>query len=156
VRRLNQLPLLDKLEALSFRLFGRFAPYILKNVFTTIKNSLEKGRVKIYSETYVSLMFLIALLTVPVSVLAGIIALMYGILPLLLLVPLPLFVIAGFLVVPMNNASDRSSSLEREMPFAAAYISVMSSGGIAPYTSFKRLTKVDLMPAMSKEAQGYH
>jgi flagellar protein FlaJ len=53
----------------------------------------------------------------------------------------------------MNNASDRSSGLEREMPFAAAYISVMSSGGIAPYSSFKRLTQVDLMPAMSKEAR---
>ena len=69
------------------------------------------------------------------------------------MVPVPLFVIVGFLVVPMNNASDRSSSLEREMPFAAAYISVMSSGGIAPYTSFKRLTEVDLMPAMRKEAR---
>jgi len=53
----------------------------------------------------------------------------------------------------MNNSSDRSSGLEREMPFAAAYISVMSSGGIAPYTSFKRLTQVDLMPTMSKEAR---
>jgi flagellar protein FlaJ len=147
------LPFLDKLEALSFRLFGRFAPYFLKNVFTTIKGSLEKGRVKIYPETYVSLMFFIALLTVPVSVLAGIIALMYEFLPLLILVPLPLFVIAGFIVVPLNNASDRSSGLERELPFAAAYISVMSSGGIAPYTSFKRLTQVDLMPAMSKEAR---
>ena len=52
----------------------------------------------------------------------------------------------------MNNASDRSSDLEREMPFAAAYISVMASGGIAPYNSFKRLTDVDLMPAMRKEA----
>ena len=147
------MPLLDKFEAISFRLFGRFAPYFLKNVFTSIKTSLEKGRVKIYPETYVSLMFFIALLTVPVSVIAGIIALMYSFLPLLILVPLPLFVIAGFLVVPMNNASDRSASLEREMPFAAAYISVMSSGGIAPYTSFKRLTQVDLMPAMSKEAR---
>jgi flagellar protein FlaJ len=147
------LPLLDKFEALSFRLFGRFAPYFLKKVFTTIKSSLEKGRVKIYPETYVSMMFFVALLTVPVSVLAGIVALMYGVLPLLILVPLPLFVIVGFIVVPMNNASDRSSGLEREMPFAAAYISVMSSGGIAPYTSFKRLTQVDLMPAMSKEAR---
>ena len=147
------MPLLDKFEALSFRLFGRFAPYFLKKVFTTIKSSLEKGRVKIYPETYVSMMFFVALLTVPVSVLAGIVALMYGVLPLLILVPLPLFVIVGFIVVPMNNASDRSSGLEREMPFAAAYISVMSSGGIAPYTSFKRLTQVDLMPAMSKEAR---
>jgi len=147
------LPLLDKFEAWSFRLFGRFAPYFLKNVFTQVKVSLEKGRVRIFPETYVSLMFFVSLLTVPVSVIAGITALLYGILPLLILVPLPLFVIAGFIVIPMNNASERSSSLEREMPFAAAYISVMSSGGIAPYTSFKRLTQVDLMPAMNKEAR---
>jgi archaeal flagellar protein FlaJ len=153
MRRSNQLPLLDKFEAWSFRLFGRFAPYFLKNVFTQVKVSLEKGRVRIFPETYVSLMFFVSLLTVPVSVIAGITALLYGILPLLILVPLPLFVIAGFIVIPMNNASERSSSLEREMPFAAAYISVMSSGGIAPYTSFKRLTQVDLMPAMNKEAR---
>ncbi len=153
VRRLNQLPLLNKFEAWSFRIFGRFAPYFLTKVFTQLKVSLERGRVRIFPETYVSLMFFIALLTVPVSIIAGITALLYGILPLLILVPLPLFVIAGFIVVPMNNASDRSSSLEREMPFAAAYISVMSSGGIAPYTSFKRLTQVDLMPATKKEAR---
>jgi flagellar protein FlaJ len=147
------LPLLDKFEAFSFRVFGRFAPYVLKKIFPQLRGALEKGRVRIYSETYISLMFLSAILTLPVSIVGAILALMTGILPLLLLVPLPLFVIAGFLVVPMNSASDRSSSLEREMPFAAAYISVMSSGGIAPYTSFKRLTKVDLMPAMSKEAR---
>ena len=147
------MPLLDKFEAWSFRLFGRIAPYFLKNVFPQIKGSLEKGRVKIYPETYISLMFFAAVLTLPVSVIAASVALMYGFLPLLILVPLPLFVIVGFLIVPMNNASDRSSGLEREMPFAAAYISVMSSGGIAPYSSFKRLTQVDLMPAMSKEAR---
>ena len=146
------MPLLDKFEAWSFRLFGRIAPYFLKNVFQ-IKGSLERGRVKIYPETYVSLMFFTAVLTLPVSVLAAMIALLYGFLPLLILVPLPLFVVVGFLIVPMNNASERASNLEREMPFAAAYISVMSSGGIAPYTSFKRLTQVDLMPAMSKEAR---
>jgi flagellar protein FlaJ len=38
------------------------------------------------------------------------------------------------------------------MPFAAAYISVMASGGIAPYSSFKRLSEVELMPAMRGEA----
>jgi archaeal flagellar protein FlaJ len=147
------LPLLDKFEAWSFRLFGRFAPYFLKNFFTTTKSSLEKGRVKIYPETYISLMFFVALLTLPVSFVAGYVALTFHILPLLVLVFLPLFIIVGFIVVPLNNASERATGLEREMPFAAAYISVMSSGGIAPYTSFKRLTQVDLMPAMSKEAR---
>jgi archaeal flagellar protein FlaJ len=147
------LPLLDKFEALSFRLFGRFSPYVLKNVFPNLKNTLEKGRVKIYHETYISLMFFITFLTVPISIVAGIAALTFSFLPILILVPLPLFVMLGFLVVPMNSASDRSSGLEREIPFAAAYVSVMSSGGIAPYSSFKRLTDVDLMPTMRKEAR---
>ena len=98
-------------------------------------------------------MLFIAMLTIPVSVLGIVLVLTFRFLPLLILVPTPLFVVAGFLVVPSNNASDRATSLEREIPFAAAYISVMAAGGIAPYTSFKRLSEVDLMPAMRKEAQ---
>ena len=93
------MPLLEKFEALSYRLFGRFTPYFLKNVFH-IKGSLEKGRVKIYPETYISLMFFIAMLTLPVSVLGIVIVLLTRFLPLLILVPLPLFVVAGFLAVP--------------------------------------------------------
>ena len=146
------MPLLEKFEALSYRLFGRITPYFLNNVFH-IKGSLEKGRVKIYPETYISMMFFTAMLTLPVSVLAIVIVLLTRFIPLLILVPLPLFVVAGFLVVPSSNASDRATNLEREIPFAAAYISVMASGGIAPYTSFKRLSEVDLMPAMRSEAR---
>jgi flagellar protein FlaJ len=146
------LPLLDKFESLSFRLFGRIAPFFLKKIFN-IKGSLEKGRIRIYSETYVSLMFFVALLTLPISVIGVATCLLFSFLPLLILVPIPLFVILGFIVVPMNSASERAQGLERELPFAAAYISVMSAGGIAPYTSFKRLTQVDLMPTMKKEAK---
>ncbi len=98
-------------------------------------------------------MLLVTLLTVPVSLLGAFLALATGFLPLLILVPLPVFVVGGFLIIPMNSASDRSSGVEREIPFASAYISVMASGGIAPYTSFKRLTEVDLMPSMRKEAR---
>jgi flagellar protein FlaJ len=74
-------------------------------------------------------------------------------LPLLILVPVPLFIAGIFLIMPTSKASDRATGLEREMPFAAAYISVMASGGIAPYTSFKRLSDVDLMPSMRQEAR---
>ena len=147
------MPMLDKFEALSFRLFGRIAPFFLKNIFPTTKSNLEKGRVRIYPATYISMMLFIAVLTIPVSVVAAILAVSLSFLPLLALVPLPLFVIVGFYVVPTNNAGDRSTGLEREMPFAAAYISVMASGGIAPYSSFKRLSEVDLMPSMRKEAR---
>jgi flagellar protein FlaJ len=152
VRRLRQLPFLETLEAWSFRFFGKLAPSFLRNVFQ-FKIYLERARIKIYPETYVSLMLFIAFLTLPVSIVSILIVYFYGFIPIIFLLPLPFYVMIGFLVMPMSKASDRASSLEREMPFASAYISVMASGGIAPYTSFKRLADVQLMPAMNSEAR---
>jgi len=146
------LPLLGKLEGLSYRLFGRVAPAFLKNVFE-FKDYLQRAGIKIYPETYVSLMFFIAFLTVPISITAIILLYFFKFLPLIFLVPLPIFVMIGFIVIPMSRASERAAALEREMPFAATYISVMASGGISPYTSFKRLSEVELLPAMKKEAR---
>ena len=146
------MPFLENLEALSFRLFGRIAPSFLKHVFE-FKDYLERAKIKIYPETYVSLMFFIAALTLPASIISIVITLLYGFIPIIFLLPLPFYVMIGFLLVPMSRASERASNLEREMPFATAYISVMASGGIAPYTSFKRLAAVELMPAMKVEAR---
>ena len=146
------MPLLDVLEGWSFRLFGRIAPSFLKNVFE-FKDYLEKAQIRIYPETYVSLMFFAALLTLPVSIAAIILLYFFKFLPLIFLVPLPAYVMIGFIVIPMSRASERASALEREMPFAATYITVMASGGIAPYISFKRLAQVELLPAMRKEAR---
>jgi flagellar protein FlaJ len=39
------------------------------------------------------------------------------------------------------------------MPFAATYVTVMASGGIPPYMSFKRLTEVELLPATRRESK---
>jgi len=146
------LPLLEKLEGLSFRLFGGIAPAFLKNIYQ-FKSLLERAQIKIYPETYASIMFLFVALTIPVSIVSTALLLIFGFIPLLFLIPIPLYVMAGFLLIPMSKASDRSANLEREMPFAAAYVSVMASGGIAPYSSFKRLAEVELMPAMRNEAK---
>jgi flagellar protein FlaJ len=146
------LPLLKTLEAWSFRLFGGIAPFFLKHIYQ-FKDMLERARIKIYPETYVSLMFFTALLTIPVSVIALVFLLVFGFMPIIFLIPFPFYIMVGFLIIPMSKASDRAAGLEREMPFAAAYISVMASGGIAPYTSFKRLSEVELMPAMRGEAR---
>ncbi|MEM3596859.1 MAG: type II secretion system F family protein [Candidatus Bathyarchaeia archaeon] len=146
------MQLLRTLEAWSFRIFGRIAPSFLKNVFE-FKDYLEKARIKIYPETYVSLMFFLAVLTIPISIVSLIILYFYGFLPVIFLIPMPFYIMIGFILIPMSKASDRAANLEREMPFAAAYISVMASGGIAPYTSFKRLAEVELMPAMRSEAK---
>jgi len=146
------LQFLERLEAWSFRLFGRIAPSFLKRVIE-FKDYLERAKIKIYPETYVSLMFFIAILTLPVSIMALMILYFYMFIPIIFLVPLPVYVMIGFMLIPISRAGERASNLEREMPFAATYVSVMASGGIAPYASFKRLSKVELMPAMRSEAR---
>ena len=146
------MQLLETLEAWSFRLFGRAAPTFLKHVFG-FKDYLERAKIKIYPETYVSLMFFTAALTLPASVISIVILYLYGFIPIIFLIPLPFYVMIGFLLIPISRAGERASNLEREMPFASAYISVMASGGIAPYTSFKRLSEVEMMPAMKSEAR---
>jgi flagellar protein FlaJ len=147
------MPLLKTLEGVSYRLFGSISPKFLSGMFE-FKEHLAKAGIKIYPETYVSLMFLVATLTIPVSVVALVLIYFTKILFLIFLVPMPIYVMIGFMVVPSSKASERSSALEREMPFAATYITVMASGGIPPYMSFKRLTEVELLPATRKEARG--
>ena len=135
------MPLLKTLEGISYRLFGSVSPKFLSGVFE-FKEHLEKAGIKIYPETYISLMFLIATLSIPVSIMA-----------LVLLYFTKTIFLIGFMVAPSSKASERASALEREMPFAATYITVMASGGIPPYMSFKRLTDVELLPATRKESR---
>jgi flagellar protein FlaJ len=146
------LPLLNTLEGWSIRLFGRIAPKFLKNVFE-FKDDLQRAGIKIYPETYVSLMFFLALLTMPISIMAIIFLYLFKIIPLIFLVPVPIYVMIGFMITPMSKAGERAAALEREMPFAATYVTVMATGGIPPYLSFKRLAEVDLLPATRKEAK---
>ncbi|MEM3769649.1 MAG: type II secretion system F family protein [Candidatus Bathyarchaeia archaeon] len=146
------MPFLETLEAWSFRIFGRIAPFFLKHV-VEFKDYLERAKIKIYPETYVSLMLFISVLTIPVTIISVILLYFFGFLPAIFLVPFPIYVMIGFFLIPLSKAGERASNLEREMPFVAAYISVMASGGIAPYTSFKRLAEVELMPAMRSEAR---
>jgi len=106
---------------------------------------------KIYPETYISLMLLLALLTLPVTGIAIVLLYFTKWIPFVMLVPIPVLVMIGFMVLPMMKAGERAKVLEREMPFAAAYVTVMATGGISPYMSIKRLSRVDLMPAVRKE-----
>lgn len=146
------MPLFSSLEGWSYRLFGRIAPKFLRNVFE-FKDELQKAAIKIYPETYISLMFFMAILTLPVTITAVVLLYFFKWIPIVVLVPTPIFVMIAFMVAPMMMAGERSGNLEREMPFAAAYVSVMATGGISPYMSINRLSNVDLMPAMCKEAK---
>jgi len=150
--RWSQLSLRNHLEGWSHRLFGRISLKFLSNVFE-FKDYLHKAGMKIYPHTYVSLMFFVSFLTAPVSIASIVLLYFFKFMPLIFLVPTPIWVMVVFMLTPIMKAGERASALEREMPFAAAYVTVMATGGISPYVSVKRLSNVDLMPAMRKEAK---
>jgi archaeal flagellar protein FlaJ len=146
------MPFQQKLEAWAFRVFGGIAPRLLKNVYP-FKTNLEKARIKIYSEAYESLMLMAGLVTLPVSIIGALLLYFTHFIAFAILIAVPAIAMGMFILIPMSKASDRASALEREMPFASAYVSVMASGGIAPYSSFKRLSNVELMPSMRLESK---
>ncbi|WP_205006706.1 hypothetical protein, partial [Escherichia coli] len=92
------------------RLFGRVAPSFLKHIFE-FKDYLERAKIKIYPETYVSLMLFAAVMTLPATIISILILYLYGFLPIIFLVPLPFYVMIGFLLIPISKASDRASNL---------------------------------------------
>ena len=145
-------PLSNDFQGWANRLFGNVATKFLANVFE-LKGQLEKAGIKIYSETYISMMFFLAFLTLPVTIISLVLLYFTKLIPLIFLVPLPIFIMIVFMILPSMKAQERATALEREMPFASAYITVMASGGISPYMSIKRLSKVDLLPSMRKEAR---
>jgi flagellar protein FlaJ len=151
-RRWNQLSLLNLLEGWSYRLFGRLSLKFLGNIFE-LKEYLRKAGIKIYPDTYVSLMFFVAFLTMPVTITAIVLLYFFKFIPLIFFVPTPIWVMIVFMLAPIMKAGERAHALEREMPFVAAYVTVMATGGISPYMSIKRLSNVDLMPAMRKESK---
>lgn len=96
---------LETFEAWSFRVFGKVAPSFLEHI-VEFKEYLNRAKIKIYPETYVSLMLMTATLTIPVSVVSAIIILLYGFIPVVFLIPFPFYVMIGFLLVPISRTGE--------------------------------------------------
>jgi len=145
----------------SYAYFG-WAGSSLASLFKGIEKDLEAACMRIHPEVYFSLVSLIALGAgiIPLFVF-GLISLGLirfpidlGISP-ILLVPvslgLPLVIIVVSTIIPKTVASNRTSSLQIEIPYASMYVSVMVSGGLSPFESFIRMREMDLLPGMKDE-----
>lgn len=139
------------LMGFSFNYFGwagRAISKLFSNGRTDLDETLESAGIRVYPEAYYSLvgfLFVLAFIVViPIVILTGFIPIILA----------PLMVPAFGYFVPKLMAQDRAQKLDTEVPFAAAYISIMATGGMAPYESLKKLEKCDLLPNMAKAVKG--
>lgn len=114
---------------------------------------LQAANLRIHPEVYASLFGMSIVITAAIAALLGVIG-AYLVSPLFLLALLaPLAVFMMFFIYPVFRAHNRAFNLESEVPYAAAYVSVMSTGGISPYKAIQRLRNVKLLPSLSQAAQ---
>lgn len=58
-----------------------------------------------------------------------------------------------FYIYPSSRAESRKKGIERVLPFASTYLSVISSGGVSPSTMFRTLSQFDEYGEVSKDAK---
>ncbi|MEN2975353.1 MAG: type II secretion system F family protein [Candidatus Caldarchaeales archaeon] len=145
---------LDSFSGFSYSNFRGLGLYILK-LFPNISAKLESSGKRIHPEAYASI---VAGVTVISLIFASILSLLLFLFTSNILVSLILFIIPGLafmigVLYPYGEASSVASVLESEIPYAATYLAVMATGGIAPYTSLSRISKGELMPNIARAAK---
>ena len=136
---------------------------IVMKVFRSLDRDLRSAGMSIYREAYASavgfmvvISLIISLIGVPLfltkilepELLTFLEYVPYSTFIVIFLLPLIVLLIGG--LIPKFKAASRSSALETETPFLAAYISVMATGGISPYSSLQRVKNIPLLRELSK------
>lgn len=112
-----------------------------------LEETLEDAGLKLFPEAYYSVIGFILIITTIIT------ALLVALTRILYLIPIPLLVILLGYGLPKIMAYNRASKLDVEVPFAGIYISVMSTGGLSPYSSLRKLKNCPLLPNISETAK---
>ena len=154
------LSLFDRFVAATFRVFSRPASRIADSM-PDLRKQILKSNLRVSPEGLLSL----ALFSTAVTVIVTISMALYGVLalnilhapgPSIVLLFLPIAVPIVFIIVvnlPKFSASTRAAAIDTELPFVLGYMSVLAGGGVAPIETLRRISKMDTLPASSKEAK---
>lgn len=140
------------ISSFAYDKFDWLGKFILR-IDKRLSRRLASANLRIHPEVYAStvgffgfISFIISLvLLISLYSLFGLASLSF------LSIPIILYLLMS--IYPSIIISNRASGLEAEIPYAAAYISVMAAGGISPYKALDRLTDVKIMPRMAEAAK---
>ncbi len=139
------------ITGVAYQYFGWLGRALIRLLYrkrpTRLRENLEAAGMHVYPEAYMSTVGLVTLITAIACASASLLTSLYP------LLAVPLISLALGCALPTIKARDRASKLDMEAPFAAAYISVMATGGLAPYVSIRRFEKCELLPNMARVAE---
>lgn len=135
--------------------------------FKGIRKNLQKALIRVSYRAYVSLIFLSTILTFVASVVTVTVVLfLFNFLGFLQMSLVSILVwslgisgiaaLLAFLILyvyPSLKANTRKGKLENELPYAASYMSILSSSGSSPDKLFVSLSTTKTMPASTEDAK---
>ena len=133
----------------------RWAGARLLKLFPDMANKLEVSEIRIHPEAYASLTGMLGIISSAICIPLGLFLFFTtnNIFLLITMFVLPVAIFTTALLYPYGQAASKSATLETEVPYAACYLAVMSTGGISPYTSLTRIARGELMPNIAKSAR---
>lgn len=128
---------------------------LLLRIAPGIPSKLESAGKRIYPEVFTSIVAAVTVITAIIAIPIAIIVYLFtgSLLALGLIGVIPLIALLLGLAWPYTAATSAATLFESEVPYAAAYLAVMSTGGIPPYKSLSRLAQSRLMPNIAKAAK---
>jgi flagellar protein FlaJ len=147
------------LEDFCYAHFGGFGRGLMR-LFKGTENNVEAANMRLHPEVYFSMIGFVTYIVTSISVIL-LILLFLNFIPfflpfpfmLLILVLPPVITLLIGAFIPKVIASNRISGLKNEIPYASMYLSVMTSGGLTPYTSLLRLRETELLPKLKNEIE---
>jgi len=143
----------DKLTRLCFELFsgpaGRVSQY-----FPGLRDQILKSNMTVTPEGLISLDFFYTIVTAVITMSLAVVGVVDLHIIYFLFAPLAIPIIFVLIInMPRFSASNRGASIETELPFVIGYLSVLAGGGVSPVATLKRIARMKLFPAVSKEAK---
>jgi len=143
----------DVLTRVCFRVFQNPSGRISASM-PQLRDNILRSNMRLTPEALISLdFFFTAISAVIVSVMTYIGVVVFHVIFFLLLpvsIPVIFILILNF---PRFSASNRGASIDTELPFVVGYLSVLAGGGVSPLAVMRRIAKMKLFPATSKEAR---
>ncbi|MEM3069151.1 MAG: type II secretion system F family protein [Nitrososphaerales archaeon] len=147
-----KVSLTDRFTAFIFKLLRRPSIWFSKNM-PQLREDIQKSNLAMSPEVHISLVLFFTIMSMIPTILGVYVIFAYRSIVGIFLLPIAPIVFALGLIAPKLSQSSRASAIDNELPFVIGYITTLAGGGISPFVTLERLSKVDLYPATAKEAK---
>jgi len=131
-----------KLWDFIYKYFWWFGKGIIK-LYPNLPENIRRSGMHIYPEAYASFVGFATTITIILTIFLTFLIILVGgpllLLPFMVLIPFLTFIL--LVNLPSLVGSSRAGSIEGELPYTAAYLSVMVTSGVSPYNAFERISR---------------